>query len=81
LTCKRTFTEETPIAQYADRGFLAGFGDNGESHLAGLQIKYYVCGIPLGKDGLLLREEHSLPALSDGGKECLGVELPVVLGG
>jgi hypothetical protein len=40
LTCKRTFAEETTITQYADRGFLAGFGNNGESHLAGLQIKH-----------------------------------------
>jgi hypothetical protein len=34
----------------------------------------------LREDGLLLRGEHSLPALSDGGKECMGVELAAVLG-
>jgi hypothetical protein len=43
LTCKRTFAEETTITQYADRGFLAGFGNNGESHLAGLQINTAAC--------------------------------------
>jgi hypothetical protein len=80
LTCKRTFTEETPIAQYTDGGFLAGFGNNGESDLAGLQVKYRVCGISLGEDGLLFRKDQSLPALADGSKECLGVELPVALG-
>jgi hypothetical protein len=80
LTCKRTFTEETPITQYADRGFLAILGDNGESYLACLQIKHCVRGIALGEDGLLLREEHRLPALSDGSEECLGVELAAVLG-
>jgi hypothetical protein len=80
LTNKRTFAEETPITQYADRGFPAGFGNNAESHLAGLQIKYCVRGIPLREDGLLFRKEQNLPALADGGKECLRVELPVALG-
>jgi hypothetical protein len=28
LACKRTFAEEAPITQYADRRFLAGLGDN-----------------------------------------------------
>jgi len=39
LPCKRTFAEETPAIQYADRCFLAGLGENGESHLAGVQIE------------------------------------------
>jgi hypothetical protein len=69
LACKRTFAEETPITQYADRRFLAGLGDNRESYLARLQIKHSVCGIPLREDGVLLRKEHSFPALADGGKE------------
>jgi hypothetical protein len=44
---KRTFAEDTPITQDADRGLLAGFGNNGESYFAGLQIKYLACGISL----------------------------------
>jgi hypothetical protein len=80
LACKRTFAKEIPVTRYADRGFLAGLGNNGESHLAGLQIKYRVCGIPLGEDGLLSRKENSLPALAEGGEECMGVEPKVALG-
>jgi hypothetical protein len=76
LTCKRTFAEETSITQYPDRGFFAGFGNNGQSHLAALQIKHCVREIPLRENGLLFRKEQSLPALADGGKECLRVELP-----
>jgi len=43
------FAEETPITQYADRGFLAPFGNNGESHLAGLQINTASTGPPCAK--------------------------------
>src|SRR5579859_6611762 len=81
LARKRTFAEETPIAQYADRGFLAILGYNGESHLAGLKIKYRVCGIPLGEDGLLFRKEQSFPAFANGVEEHLRDEFGAVLGG
>src|ERR1700733_3834027 len=45
-----------------------------------LQVENHVCGIPLGENGLLFRIEHRFPALADGGKECMGVELAAVLG-
>jgi hypothetical protein len=80
LACKRTFAEETRITQYTDCCFLASLGDNMESNLPRLQIKNCVCGIPLRKDGLLLRKENSFPALADGSKERLGVKLAAVLG-
>jgi hypothetical protein len=80
LARKRTFPEETSLTQYADRGFLAILGDNGESYLACLQIKHRVRWISLREDGLLLWEERGLPAFSDGGEECLGVELATIVG-
>src|ERR1017187_5569943 len=46
LACKRTFAEETLITQYTDCCFLAGLGYNMESHLARLQIKNCVTGLP-----------------------------------
>jgi hypothetical protein len=52
----------------------ASLGDNGEPHLTRLQIKNRVCGIPLRKDDVLLRKEHSFPALANGGEERVGVE-------
>jgi len=51
-----------------------------ESHPARLQIKNRVSGIPLRKDGLLLRKENSSPALADSGEERTDVELADVLG-
>src|SRR5581483_10293807 len=81
LTCKRTFAEETPLTQYADRGFLAILGDDGESYLPCLQIKHCVGRIPLGEDGLLFRKEQNSPAFADGVEEHLGVEVGAVLGG
>lgn len=51
-----------------------------ESHLPRRQIKNCVSGIPLRKDGLLLRKENSFPALADGSGERMDVELAAVLG-
>src|SRR5579863_8490085 len=65
LASERTFAEKAPIAQYADRCFLASFGDNCEFYLARLQIKHCVRSITLRKNGLLLRKEHGFPTLAD----------------
>jgi hypothetical protein len=81
LARKRTFTEETPITQYAYHGFLALLRDNAESYVACLQVENCVCGIPLGEDGLLFRKEQSFPALADGVEEHLGIELAAILAG
>src|SRR5271166_1506023 len=45
LASQRTFAEKTPLAQYADRRFLAGLRDHSEFYLACLQIEHCVCSI------------------------------------
>src|ERR1700722_18876682 len=80
LASQRTFAEKAPIVQYADRRFLASFGDNSEFHLSCLQIEHCVCSIPLHKNGLLRRKEHGLPTLADGSEERMRIELAAVLG-
>jgi len=80
LARKRTLTEETAVAQYADCGFLAIFGDNGESYLDCAHVENCVCGIPLGEDGLLFRKEQSFPAFANGVEEHLGVKSGAVFG-
>jgi hypothetical protein len=44
-----------------------------------LGIKDCVSRIPLREDGLLLFKRHNLPALADGGKECMGIEIASLL--
>ena len=49
LACKRTLTEEFPLAYYPDGRFLAGLRDHGESYFALLDIKHRIGGISLRK--------------------------------
>jgi len=50
LACQRAFTKEIPLAQCADRCFLAGLRDDGEPDLAFLDIEHSVSDISLGED-------------------------------
>src|SRR5208283_1465959 len=79
LASQRTFAEKAPLAQYADRCFLARFRDHSELYLARLQIKHCIRSIPLRKNGLLLRKENGFPALADGSEERAWIELAAVL--
>jgi hypothetical protein len=69
---------ETHIAQYAERCFLASFGDDRKSNLASLDIKHGVSWVSLREDGLLLGQGNGLSALAHGGERLLGVEIVLV---
>src|SRR5580658_794314 len=79
LARERTFTEKVPLTEYTDRSFLASLRDYREFYLARLDVKHRISGIPLRKNPSFLREKHKFPALADGTKECMGVEIAFFL--
>src|SRR5450759_3454367 len=81
LTSKATLSQKLALTQYADRCFLASLRDDGEFHLAILDVKHSVARIPLREDCLFLRKKHKVSALADRGKEYVGVEIVLLLKG
>jgi hypothetical protein len=79
LPCQRAFPKKISLILYSDRGFLANLGYDSKLYLAFLDIKDGVSRITLREDPLLLGNGQALPALADGGEECVG-ELAAVLG-
>src|SRR5579864_387963 len=80
LPGKTTFSEKVSFTQYADRRFLASLRDHRESNFALLQIEHRIGGIPLCKDSLFRWKKRRVPALADGRKKSIGVELAGLLG-
>jgi hypothetical protein len=78
LASERTLAEKVSLTKYTDRSFLASLRDYGEFHLARVDIKHRISGIPLCKNSMFLREKHKFPALADGGKKCTEGQTRVV---
>ena len=80
LAGQRAFAKKIPLAQYADRGFLAGLGYDSESHFAVLDIEDSVRRIPLCEDPLFLGNGQALPALANCREEGARVKPAVLFG-
>jgi hypothetical protein len=69
-TCPaRSFTEELVRTQNCDDGFLALLRNDGDLHLAFLDIEDRIRGVSLGKDDLLLAVLTNAPALANLGED------------
>jgi hypothetical protein len=58
-----------PVAQHADRGFLAGFRQVGEPYFAFLNIEDSIRRISLSENPFLPDNSKALPAIPNDGKE------------
>src|ERR1022692_2326538 len=71
--------QKSPGFSMGYRSFLAFFRDDGESHLALLDVEDCVSRVPLREDCLFPGNQHNFPTPTDGGKEPLRVEIAFLL--
>ena len=69
LPGQTSFTEELVRTQNCDDGFLTLLRNDGDLHLAFLDIEDRIRGISLGKDDLLLAVLTNAPALANLGEK------------
>ena len=74
LPGQTSFTEEIIRTQNCDDGFLALFRNDGDLHLAFLDIEDRIRGISLGKDNLLLAVLTNAVALANLGEKRFRIE-------
>ena len=79
LSGQAPLTEEIAGSQHCDDGFFPLLGNNGNLHIALLDIENSIGRVPLNKDRLLFGKRCNLPTAVDGRKECFGIELAASL--
>jgi hypothetical protein len=80
LPGETSFTEEIVRSKHCDDGFLALLRNDGELHLAALDVEDRVRRISLGEDGLVLAVLPNAAALADLGEKRFRIERRLAFG-